>query len=38
MAVKTLRIDGQLVGAHEDQTIFDAAKEAGIFIPALCRL
>ena len=38
MAVKTLTIDGQLVSAHEDQTVLDAAKEAGIFIPALCRL
>ncbi len=38
MAVKTLTIDGQLVSAHEDQTVLEAAKEAGIFIPALCRL
>jgi bidirectional [NiFe] hydrogenase diaphorase subunit len=38
MAVKTLTIDGHLVSAHEDQTILDAAHEAGIFIPALCRL
>ncbi len=36
MAVKTLTIDGQLVSAHEDQTVLEAAKEAGIFIPALC--
>jgi bidirectional [NiFe] hydrogenase diaphorase subunit len=38
MAVKTLTIDGQLVSAHEDQTVLEAAHEAGIFIPALCRL
>jgi len=38
MAVKTLTIDGQLVSAHEDQTVLEAAQEAGIFIPALCRL
>jgi bidirectional [NiFe] hydrogenase diaphorase subunit len=38
MAVKTLTIDGQLVSAHEDQTLLDAAHEAGIAIPALCRL
>ncbi len=38
MAVKTLTIDGQMVSAHEDQTVLDAAQEAGIFIPALCRL
>ena len=38
MAVKTLTIDGQLVSAHDNQTVLDAAKEAGIFIPALCQL
>ncbi len=38
MAVKTLTIDGQLVSAHEDQTVLEAAHEAGIFIPALCHL
>jgi len=38
MAVKTLTIDGRMVSAHEDETILDAAQEAGIFIPALCRL
>jgi len=38
MAVKTLTIDGRMVSAHEDETILDAACEAGIFIPALCRL
>jgi bidirectional [NiFe] hydrogenase diaphorase subunit len=38
MAVKTLTIDGHMVSAHEDETILEAAREAGIFIPALCRL
>ncbi|MFB3818066.1 MAG: bidirectional hydrogenase complex protein HoxU [Candidatus Methylomirabilales bacterium] len=38
MAVKTLTIDGQLVSARDDQTVLEAAREAGIFIPALCRL
>jgi len=38
MPVKTLTIDGQLVSANADQTILEAAREAGIFIPALCRL
>jgi bidirectional [NiFe] hydrogenase diaphorase subunit len=38
MAVKTLTIDGQLVSARDDQTVLDAAHEAGIFIPALCKL
>src|SRR5512138_3023610 len=38
MAGKTLTIDGQLVSARDDQTVLDAAHEAGIFIPALCKL
>lgn len=38
MAVKTLTIDGQLVSAREDDTILDAAREAGIHIPTLCYL
>ena len=38
MAVKTLTIDDQLVSAREGETILDAAKEAGIHIPALCYL
>ncbi len=37
-AVKTLTIDGQLVSAREDQTVLEAAREAGILIPALCQL
>ena len=38
MAVKTLKIDGKLVSAHEDQTVLDAAREAGLNIPTLCHL
>lgn len=38
MAVKTLTIDGQQVGATEDQTVLQAANEAGIHIPTLCHL
>ena len=38
MAVKTLAIDGRLVSAREDQTIFSAAQEIGIKIPTLCYL
>jgi bidirectional [NiFe] hydrogenase diaphorase subunit len=38
MAVKTLSIDGNLVSAREDQTVLDAAREAGIVIPTLCHL
>ena len=38
MAAKTLTIDGQMVGAAEDQTILEAAQDAGIRIPTLCHL
>lgn len=38
MAVKTLKIDGKLVSAREDQTVLDAAREAGLNIPTLCHL
>jgi bidirectional [NiFe] hydrogenase diaphorase subunit len=38
MAVKTLTIDGKLVSASEEQTILDAAREAGAAIPTLCHL
>src|SRR4051812_29535380 len=38
MAVKTLTIDGKLVSAREDETVLDAAREAGIHIPTLCHL
>lgn len=38
MAVKTLTIDGQQVSASEDQTVLQAASDAGIRIPTLCHL
>src|SRR5579863_8011590 len=38
MPVKTLTINGQLVSAREEQTVLEAADEAGIHIPTLCRL
>jgi bidirectional [NiFe] hydrogenase diaphorase subunit len=38
MAVKTLKIDGKLVPAREDQTILQAARDAGVSIPTLCQL
>lgn len=38
MAAKTLTIDGKEIGAHEDQTVLDAAQEAGVYIPTLCHL
>src|SRR5574340_378976 len=34
--VRTLTIDGHEVGAREDQTILEVAREHGIFIPTLC--
>jgi bidirectional [NiFe] hydrogenase diaphorase subunit len=37
-AVKTLSIDGKLINARGDQTILQAASEAGISIPTLCHL
>lgn len=37
MAVRTLTIDGKLVSAREDETILEAAREAGIAIPTLCH-
>ena len=36
--VITLVIDGREVGAHEDQTILEVARENGIDIPTLCHL
>jgi bidirectional [NiFe] hydrogenase diaphorase subunit len=36
--VKTLTIDGREVGAREDQTILEVAREHSIFIPTLCAL
>ena len=38
MAAKTLTIDGQLVSAEEEQSVLEAARDAGIRIPALCHL
>jgi bidirectional [NiFe] hydrogenase diaphorase subunit len=38
MAVKTLTIDGKPVSAAEDQTVLDAAQDAGILIPTLCHV
>lgn len=38
MPVKTLTIDGKPVSARADQTILEAAREAGIAIPTLCQL
>ncbi len=36
--IKTLKIDGRDVGAHEDETILELAEENGIFIPTLCHI
>lgn len=36
MAVKTLTIDGKPVSAREGETILEAARDAGIYIPTLC--
>ena len=36
--VKTLTIDGAEVGAREDQTVLEVARENRIFIPTLCNL
>ena len=38
MAAKTLTIDGQMISAEENQTILEAANDAGIKIPTLCHL
>ena len=38
MTVKTLTINGELVSAREDETLLDAAQDAGIHIPTLCHL
>ena len=38
MAAKTLTIDGKQIGAHEAQSVLEAAQEAGIEIPTLCHL
>jgi bidirectional [NiFe] hydrogenase diaphorase subunit len=36
--IKTLKIDGQDVGAHEDETILEVARENNIYIPTLCEI
>ncbi len=38
MSVKTLTINDQLISAREEETILEAAQEAGIHIPTLCHL
>ncbi|MGA7953866.1 MAG: bidirectional hydrogenase complex protein HoxU [Gloeobacterales cyanobacterium] len=38
MAVKTLTIDDQMISAREDETLLEAAQDAGINIPTLCYL
>jgi bidirectional [NiFe] hydrogenase diaphorase subunit len=38
MAVKTLTINQELISAREEDTILQAAQEAGIHIPTLCHL
>jgi bidirectional [NiFe] hydrogenase diaphorase subunit len=38
MAAKTLTIDGQMISAEENQTLLQAAQDAGIYIPTLCHL
>jgi bidirectional [NiFe] hydrogenase diaphorase subunit len=36
--IKTLKINGHDVGAREDETILEVARENDIFIPTLCQL
>jgi bidirectional [NiFe] hydrogenase diaphorase subunit len=36
--IRTLTIDGKDVGAREDETILEVARENGIWIPTLCQL
>ena len=38
MAARTLTIDGKVVSAREDESLLEAAREAGIAIPTLCHL
>lgn len=38
MSVRTLTIDGKLVSARAEQTVLEAARDAGIDIPTLCHL
>jgi len=36
--VRTLTLDGKDVGAREDETILEVARENGVWIPTLCQL
>lgn len=36
--IKTLTIDGKEVGAHEDESILQIARENGVHIPTLCQI
>jgi bidirectional [NiFe] hydrogenase diaphorase subunit len=38
VSVKTLVVNGEQIGAREDETILEAAREHGIVIPTLCHL
>jgi bidirectional [NiFe] hydrogenase diaphorase subunit len=38
VAAKTFSIDGRQVSAEQEQTLLDAAREAGVRIPTLCHL
>jgi bidirectional [NiFe] hydrogenase diaphorase subunit len=38
MSVKTLTIDGKMISAREEDTIMQAAEEAGIGVPKMCHL
>ena len=38
MSVSTLTIDEISVAIHENETILEAAKEAGVRIPTLCHI
>ena len=37
-SIKTLKIDGVDVGAREDETILELARENDIHIPTLCHM
>lgn len=36
--IKTLKMDGRDISAHEDQTLLELARENSVFIPTLCQL
>ena len=38
MSAKTLTINGKPISAREDETILEAARDAGIVMPTLCHL